>query len=152
MKALLDTHTLLWLVGEPEKLPVRVTDICEDGQNALYISIASFWELAIKMSLGKIELDDNALARLKTWCDENAVQLLPISLKHCQQVQTLPFHHRDPFDRLLIAQALCEQLVLLSADEHFADYDVAVVWKQAYSPTFHHSDEEDSGSSIHEAE
>jgi PIN domain nuclease of toxin-antitoxin system len=137
MKALLDTHTLLWLVDDPEKLPARVITICEDGQNELFISIASFWELAIKMSLGKIELDDNALARLKTWCDENAVQLLPISVNHCQQVQTLPFHHRDPFDRLLIAQALREQLALLSADGHFADYSVDVIWKQPYSPTAH---------------
>jgi PIN domain nuclease of toxin-antitoxin system len=137
LKALLDTHTLLWLVDNPEQLPAKVTDICEDGNNALYISIASFWELAIKMSLGKIELEANALARLKTWCDENAVQLLPISLSHCQQLQTLPFHHRDPFDRLLIAQALCEQFTLLSADGHFADYSVDVIWKQPYSPTAH---------------
>lgn len=129
MKALLDTHTLLWLVDNPEKLPTRVITICEDGQNELFISIASFWELAIKMSLGKIELDANALARLKTWCDDNAVQLLPISINHCQQVQTLPFHHRDPFDRLLIAQARCDELVLLSADGHFADYSVDVIWK-----------------------
>lgn len=149
MKALLDTHTLLWLVDAPEKLPACVTSICEDGQNALYISIASFWELAIKMSLGKIELDNNALERLKSWCDDNTVQLLPISLKHCQQVQTLPFHHRDPFDRLLIAQALCDQLVLLSADGYFADYGVEVVWKQAYSPTLHYADDGENPS-IHE--
>jgi PIN domain nuclease of toxin-antitoxin system len=148
MKALLDTHTLLWLVDEPEKLPTRIVAICEDGNNELYISIASFWELAIKMSLGKIELDENALARLKTWCDDNAVRSLPISLHHCQQVQILPFHHRDPFDRLLIAQALCDQLMLLSADGYFADYGVDVIWKQAYSPTHHYSG--DGNSSIHE--
>jgi PIN domain nuclease of toxin-antitoxin system len=129
MKALLDTHTLLWLVDNPDKLPATVTAICEDENNALFISVASFWELSIKMSLGKIELEDNALARLQTWCDDNTVQLLPIQVSHCQQVQTLPFHHRDPFDRLLIAQAMCEQLVLLSVDGHFADYDVAVLWK-----------------------
>ncbi|MBU0656393.1 MAG: type II toxin-antitoxin system VapC family toxin [Gammaproteobacteria bacterium] len=150
MKALLDTHTLLWLVDSPEKLPSIVATICEDGNNELYISIASFWELAIKMSLGKIELESNALERLKSWCDDNAIQLLPISIKHCQQVQTLPFHHRDPFDRLLIAQALCDRLALLSVDGHFADYGVDVVWKQAYSPTLHHTDDGE-GSSIHEA-
>jgi len=129
MRALLDTHTLLWLVDSPDKLPTVVTAICEDENNALFISVASFWELSIKMSLGKIELEDNALARLQTWCDENAVQLLPIQVSHCQQVQILPFHHRDPFDRLLIAQAMCEKLVLLSADGHFADYEVDVIWK-----------------------
>jgi PIN domain nuclease of toxin-antitoxin system len=129
MRALLDTHTLLWLVDSPDKLPTEVTAICEDENNALYISVASSWELSIKMSLGKIELEDNALARLQAWCDDNTVQLLPIQVSHCQQVQTLPFHHRDPFDRLLIAQAMCEQLVLLSVDRHFADYDVDVLWK-----------------------
>lgn len=149
MKALLDTHTLLWLADHPEKLPARVIDLCEDGSNELYISIASFWELAIKMSLGKIELEDNALERLKTWCDDNTIQLLNININHCQQVQTLPFHHRDPFDRLLIAQALCDGLVLLSADEHFADYDADVIWKQVYSPTIHHTEDGES-SSIHE--
>jgi len=129
MRALLDTHTLLWLVDSPDKLPTAVTAICEDENNALFISIASFWELSIKMSLGKIELEDNALARLQTWCDENTVQLLPMQVSHCQQVQTLPFHHRDPFDRLLIAQAMCEKLILLSADGHFTDYAVDVIWK-----------------------
>lgn len=151
MKALLDTHTLLWLVDNPEKLPAEVISICEDGSNDLYISIASFWELAIKISLGKIELDDKALERLKTWCDDNAVQLLPISIKHCQQIQLLPFHHRDPFDRLLIAQALSDQLVLLSADKHFTDYNVDVMWKQPYSPTTHHS-VDNGNSSIHETD
>ena len=129
MKALLDTHTLLWLADNPDKLPARVISICEDENNALFISIASFWELAIKMSLAKIELEDDALTRLKTWCDDNTVQLLPIKLDHCQRLQTLPFHHRDPFDRLLIAQAMCEQLSLISVDGHFADYGVNVIWK-----------------------
>jgi PIN domain nuclease of toxin-antitoxin system len=150
MKALLDTHTLLWLADSPAQLPARIIAICEDGNNALYISIASFWELAIKMSLGKIELDENALARLKMWCDDNTIQLLPINLSHCQQVQTLPFYHRDPFDRVLIAQALCEQLILLSADGHFADYGVEVIWKQPYSSMTHHA-VDDGNASVHES-
>ncbi|MFY9261939.1 MAG: type II toxin-antitoxin system VapC family toxin [Gallionella sp.] len=103
MRALLDTHTLLWLAGNPSQLPPRVVALCEDENNALYVSIASFWELAIKMSLGKIELAEDALAQLETWCLANAISLLPVELSHCQQVQKLPFHHRDPFDRLLIA-------------------------------------------------
>lgn len=128
MKAILDTHTLLWLVDRPEKLPIHVSSFCEDETNELYISIASFWELSIKISIDKIELGGDALSRLKRWCDENAVATLPISLPHCNQLQNLPFHHRDPFDRLIIAQAICEKLSVVTIDEHFPKYDVAVIW------------------------
>jgi len=76
----------------------------------------------------KIELGDDALSRLKRWCDKNAVTTLPISLPHCNQLQSLPFHHRDPFDRLIIAQSICEKLNIVTIDEHFSKYDVAVIW------------------------
>lgn len=129
MKALLDTHTLLWLVDSPDKLPRKVTTLCENANNELFISIVSFWELSIKMSLGKIELEDNALVRLQNWCDQNAVTTLPISLSHCQRVQRLPFHHRDPFDRLIIAQGINDDLVVISIDTYFSEYDVKIIWK-----------------------
>ncbi len=128
MKAILDTHTLLWLVDRPEKLPKTVRSFCENENNELYISIASFWELSIKISIGKIELDKNALTQLKKWCNKNAVTILPISILHCDQVQTLPFHHRDPFDRLIIAQAICGKLNVLTIDEHFSKYNIDVIW------------------------
>ncbi len=130
MKALLDTHTLLWLVDAPEKLPKEVVTICEDENNKLFISIASFWELAIKMSLGKIELSHDGLSKLKNWCNENAVIPLAISLAHCQQVRCLPFHHRDPFDRLLIAQSIEDDLKILSKDALFKEYAVTVIWNE----------------------
>lgn len=128
MKALLDTHALLWLVDNPARLPATVVSLCEEESNALFVSIASYWELAIKMALGKISLADDGLAQLKNWCDENAVQLLNIDVRHCEQVKILPFHHRDPFDRLLIAQAMTEKLALISGDTHFPNYQVEVVW------------------------
>lgn len=128
MKAILDTHTLLWLVDESDKLPKAVRTFCEDTENELYLSIASLWELSIKMSLGKIELPENALLKLKQWCDNNAVSILPINLHHCILIQTLPFHHRDPFDRLIIAQAIHEKLQIISCDEHFPQYNVDVFW------------------------
>jgi PIN domain nuclease of toxin-antitoxin system len=84
VNALLDTHVLLWLVDDPVRLPGRVAELCEDERNELAVSIASFWEIAIKMSLGKIELADNALARLKNWCDENAVRIMPVEVAHCR--------------------------------------------------------------------
>lgn len=129
MKALLDTHTLLWLIDRPEKLPKKVITFCEDMDNELFVSIASFWELSIKISLGKIELADQALEQIKNWCNDNAVSILPISVNHCQKIQELPFHHRDPFDRLILAQATCNELIVISIDEHFPAYDVEILWK-----------------------
>ena len=129
MKAILDTHALLWLVDSPEKLPEKVISLCENENNELFISIASFWELSIKISIGKIQLGDDALTALKQWCYKNSVTILPISISHCNQIQTLPFHHRDPFDRLIIAQAICEQLTAITIDEQFLKYDIDVVWK-----------------------
>jgi len=128
VKAILDTHTLLWLADSPQKLPKNIYSLCENDKNELYISIASFWELSIKMSIGKIELEDDALTRLKHWCDENTITTIPISLQHCRLVQDLPFHHRDPFDRLIIAQAISENLDVLTVDEHFPKYNVTVIW------------------------
>jgi len=79
-------------------------------------------------SIGKIELDKNALTQLKKWCNKNAVTILPISILQCNQVQILPFHHRDPFDQLIIAQAICDKLNVLTIDEHFSKYNIDVIW------------------------
>ena len=128
LRILLDTHVLLLLVDDTSKLSSRVIQLCEDENNALFVSVASFWELAIKMNLGKITLADNAIEQLKSWCSVNAISILPIEINHCIRVQTLPFHHRDPFDRLLISQALCEELATISIHEHFPAYGVEVVW------------------------
>ena len=94
---------------------------------AILDSIASFWELSIKISIGKIQLGDNALTALKQWCHKNSVTILPISVS-CNQIQTLPFHHRDPFEHLIIVQTICEQLSAITIDEHFPKYDIDVVW------------------------
>jgi len=128
MNALLDTHALLWLADDPQRLPGSIVALCEDETNELSVSIASFWELSIKMSLGKITLGEDALSRLSRWCHDNAINILPIELSHLNQLQALPFHHRDPFDRLLIAQAQSENMSIISVDEHFKAYDVAVLW------------------------
>jgi len=128
MNALLDTHALLWLADDPQRLPAPIVALCEDETNDLSVSIASFWELAIKMSLGKITLGEDALPRLSRWCHDNAISILPIELSHLNQLQLLPFHHRDPFDRLLIAQAQSENMRIISVDEHFHAYDIKVLW------------------------
>lgn len=128
MNALLDTHALIWLADDPQRLPASIVALCEDETNDLSVSIASFWELAIKMSLGKITLGADALPRLSRWCHDNAINILPIELGHLNQLQCLPFHHRDPFDRLLIAQAHSENMSIISVDEHFKAYDIDVLW------------------------
>lgn len=122
MKYLLDTHILIWLAINPSQLSSKVLAVCEDASNELSVSIASFWELSIKMSLGKIDLADDALEQLQLWCNLNQVSILPIEVAHCERVKGLPLHHRDPFDRLLIAQALEQDLTLISADGCFPDY------------------------------
>lgn len=128
MSALLDTHALLWLADDPQRLPAPIVALCEDETNDLSVSIASFWELSIKMSLGKTTLGEDALSRLSRWCHDNAISILPIELSHLNQLQCLPFHHRDPFDRLLIAQAQSENMGIISVDEHFKAYDIEVLW------------------------
>ena len=128
MNALLDTHALLWLADDPQRIPARIVALCEDETNGLNVSITSFWELSIKMSLGKITLGTDALSQLNHWCHDNAIRILPIELSHLHQLQSLPFHHRDPFDRLLIAQAQSENMSIISVNEHFHAYDIEVMW------------------------
>ncbi len=126
MGYLLDTHALWWDAFEPERLGTLAKDVLIRGEE-LYVSVASAWELGIKLGLGKLRLEE----RLDVFMQERLGQgfdLLPIKFSHLESLRALPFHHRDPFDRLLIAQARCEGLTLLSADRAFADYDVALVW------------------------
>lgn len=128
MKVLLDTHILLWLASEPHKLSEQAMMTCQSQENQLMVSIASFWELSIKMSLGKISLQDNALDTLKHWCQEMGIEILPITVDDCERVRLLPFHHRDPFDRIIIAQSQQNQAQIISADGFFSAYECSVVW------------------------
>lgn len=127
MPTLLDTHAFIWFYVGDERLPSTVKELIADSTSACYVSIASLWEISIKASIGKLELRIE-LSQLTDFLTDNKIELLPIKIEHLEQLQTLPFHHRDPFDRLLIAQALTENLTLISRDSLFAQYNVPLHW------------------------
>jgi PIN domain nuclease of toxin-antitoxin system len=126
MKLLLDTHILLWYLDNDPKLPETWKLCIEDRHNFVAVSVASLWEIAIKVSLGKLELMDD-LSIIESVLHQQGITLLPIKTSHLQQLLNLPFHHRDPFNRLIIAQAQAEKLSVLSHDSQFAHYSVAIL-------------------------
>jgi PIN domain nuclease of toxin-antitoxin system len=127
MKGLLDTHTLLWWDSEPGKLSVNALAFIQDPTNTLLFSVVSIWEMLIKSQLGKLKLAA-PLTAIVARQQANGIQILPASLDHALAVESLPTLHRDPFDRLLIAQANVEGAVLVSADLIVRQYPVKVVW------------------------
>ncbi len=126
MKLLLDTQIFIWWDSEPERLPPRLLALCEDPDNALVLSVASVWEIQIKVQLGKLDLDRPLANIVEGHLLENQIELLPIELPHVLALEQLPFHHKDPFDRLIVAQALVERLTILSVDSLFDYYPVTV--------------------------
>jgi PIN domain nuclease of toxin-antitoxin system len=124
MKLLLDTHIFLWLNSEPEKLPPAAYDACRDSNNQLYLSHVSPWEIQIKQQLGKLQLRAALSELIATQARENGLAMLPIELAHLYALSQLPCHHNDPFDRLLIAQARIESMVLVTVDRKISLYDL----------------------------
>jgi len=128
MRVLLDTHAFLWMADGGARLSEGAAHVLMEERNALVLSVASWWEIAIKISLGKLKLHPNWPITLKREMHRNGIDWIPLLPEHCERSALLPFHHRDPFDRLLIAQAQCENLAVLTADSNFAAYGVSVVW------------------------
>lgn len=128
MKLLLDTHAFLWWVGAGRPLSRRAGSAIGSGRNECFVSIATGWEIAIKVSLGSLRVEGSLDRFLPDQIAANGFQPLPIDLRHAARVATLPFHHRDPFDRLLVAQALEEELAVVTADPVFAEYGLKRVW------------------------
>ncbi len=129
MKALMDTHVFLWWITEDPRLPAAITDLIGNGDNELFFSAASCWEIAIKAQLGRIEMIDDPENFIPDQMAKNAVQGLPIQLSHALHVYNLPGHHRDPFDRILIAQAQLERMPIITSDPLIAKYNVDLLWK-----------------------
>jgi PIN domain nuclease of toxin-antitoxin system len=127
MKLLLDTHILIWLLEGNQTLSPKVKQTIEDETNTLYLSIVSLWEIAIKTSLNKLQLETPLEKIICDFVLPSGINILPIDIAHLLTLQTLPFHHRDPFDRLLIAQAKSETLTLVSEDRVFRQYQVDVL-------------------------
>jgi len=130
MRLLLDTHTFLWFLSDDAQLSDPARKLIEDGANEILLSMASLGEMAIKISLGKLTIGGSFDAFIPEQLALNSIGLLAISLAHTAAVSTLPFHHRDPFDRLLIATAIEERATILSFDEKLTLYSdlVKVLW------------------------
>ncbi|HSR67058.1 MAG TPA: type II toxin-antitoxin system VapC family toxin [Acidobacteriota bacterium] len=127
MKLLLDTHCWLWMRTAPEKLSGSARDLLIDPENDLYLSPASSWEIAIKYELGRLSLPEPPAQYVPKRLAQDSIQSLNIDHRHTLETASLPTHHRDPFDRLLIAQSRIEGLPLMSADEVFSSYDVELL-------------------------
>lgn len=128
MRALLDTHAFLWWIMDDKRLSEKAREIIADGRNELFFSAASGWEISIKAGLGRLEIPGDLKRFVVDQISRNAFQVLPIHLRHTLNVHELPNHHRDPFDRILVSQALLEEIPLLSADPQIPRYPVEVVW------------------------
>lgn len=123
MKLLLDTHVLIWALSTPERIKPEVQDLLINVDNIVLVSVASLWELQIKKSLNKISLPNDFIPQLQ----ENGFDLLDINYKHIVTLSKLPLIHRDPFDRMLIAQTIYEDLSLITSDSEIIKYDVQII-------------------------
>lgn len=125
---LLDTHAMLWFFWDDPQLSGHAKTLIEDSNNRKLVSIASCWEVAIKVGLGKLQLGESSRSFLPREIARNNFELLPIQLDHVTMVEGLPPHHKDPFDRLLVAQTMVEHLPMVSADPVFDQYGVQTLW------------------------
>jgi PIN domain nuclease of toxin-antitoxin system len=127
VRQLLDTHTFLWFVMGNPRITPKIRAQIEDNEN--FVSVVSVWEIAIKSGIGKLNLELPFDDFIDRQIAPNGIQILDIKLEHLKVVAALPLHHRDPFDRLLIAQAIVEDIVLISADSVFSLYPVRRMWE-----------------------
>jgi len=128
VRFLLDTHTFLWWITDDPHLSERARQVISDPENDIFLSAASGWEMAIKTQLGKLQLPDRFEQFIAEQLFRNNITSLPVMMSHALHVQSLLLHHRDPFDRLLIAQGQLEKMPIITTDSVFADYDVEIMW------------------------
>jgi PIN domain nuclease of toxin-antitoxin system len=127
-RLLLDTHTFLWWIQDSKELSSKSRRAISKNTTTCYLSAASVWEMAIKASLGKLELVGTVEQLVSKHLALNGFKLLDIAFRHVVRVQSLPLIHRDPFDRLLITQAHCENLTLVTKNAIFSQYDIELLW------------------------
>ena len=128
MKILLDTHAFIWFVEDDDQFPESLKRIIEKPSNDIYLSIASIWEMAIKIQLKKLDIE-KSIKEIIELVSFNGFELLPILPEHIIKLSSLDFHHRDPFDRIVIAQGLVENQVVVSRDKVFDKYGIRRIWK-----------------------
>jgi PIN domain nuclease of toxin-antitoxin system len=128
MKVLLDTHSFLWWITNDQRLSSHARSIISNGDNELLLSSASGWEIAIKARLGRIHLPNKPESFIVEQLNLNGIQSLPIHMSHALHVYNLPHNHRDPFDRMIIAQAQVEDLPILTMDLQITKYEIKVIW------------------------
>jgi PIN domain nuclease of toxin-antitoxin system len=128
MNLLLDTHTFIWCSIQSNKLSQAVSDLLVDQESSLFLSLVSVWKIQIKTQLGKLAFELPLTELIASQQETNHLQLLPIQLNHILALEALPNHHRDPFDRLLVAQAMIERMPILSADTTLDAYPVQRIW------------------------
>lgn len=127
MDLLLDTHALIWFINGDNQLPDKSVNLIKNLEIRCVVSVASVWEIAIKLSLGKLVLHGgfDEISKIMKRYD---IELLPITFEHIEKLLTLDFHHRDPFDRIIISQGLVEKLTIVTKDEIFSKYNAKIVW------------------------
>ena len=128
MKLLLDTHAFLWFISGDSQLSGYARQLIEDAGNQRYLSIVSVWEITIKSSLGRLEVPTPPSRLMSEYIWANAIELLTITSEHLDVVHKLPYHHKDPFDRLLVCQSLTEGIPLVSADPALDCYGINRLW------------------------
>lgn len=128
MRLLLDTHALLWIMMDDERLSAGARSAYASKRNDILLSVVSLWELSIKASLGKLEVDGGLRQRVERHLRENGITLIDVAAAHAWSVEHLPFHHRDPFDRLIAGTCLSEGFALISRDAAFDASGVTRVW------------------------
>ena len=128
MRYLLDTHAFLWFINDAPELSQQAKSIIEDGSHELELSIASIWEMAIKVSIGKLSIQLPFATFIEQQLQINQIRTLAIAFRHAAYIATMPPHHRDPFDRLIIAQAQIEQIPIIGVDAVFDTYGVTRIW------------------------
>ncbi len=127
MKVILDTRIFLWVISDPDRISPRARKTLEDPRNEVFLSIASAWEITIKAGIGRLSLPAPAAMFIQRQLAKHRIDLLPIQLSHLGAMEKLPPHHRDPFDRLLVAQCIEEGAVLLTVDSQLQRYPVEIL-------------------------
>ena len=130
MKLLLDTHAFLWFIKGSNKLSGHAKRLIEDPANERYLSVGTLWEMAIKVSIGKLEVPLPFTRLTQEHVEGNAIEVLPLRPEHLDEQRKLPFHHGDPFDQLIIAQAIAERMKVIGRDREFEPYPVECIWNE----------------------